>query len=203
MKTAMSSVSLSAIVGYLIAVLDVLAAQKVKSCCPMHKQLAFTAIDAARYFTVSFVIIWITYIIIMNNLWFNCYTITQRNNTYTTLDVNNCGISRQLYPISDMLDDVLSSLNFGNTTSTDTEQLIMAEEENNTTVSLESTFQMVYELTTALASFPKFVQNLFPNCSVHKPLRTSLLYSGSKADELLPYSGYYPAAEQMIVERFS
>ena len=126
----------------------------------------------------------------------------QRNNSYTTLDVNNCGISRQLYPISDMLDDVLSSLNFGNTTSTDTEQLIMAEEENNTTVSLESKFRMVYELTTVL-TYPPFISSLFPGCEVHKSLRTPLLCSGSKADELFPYSGYYPAAEQMIVERLS
>ena len=54
MKTAMSSTPLSAIVGYLIAVL-VLSAKNVKSCCPIDKQLAFTAIDAARDFTVSFV----------------------------------------------------------------------------------------------------------------------------------------------------
>ena len=125
----------------------------------------------------------------------------QHNNSYTTLDVNNCGISRQLYPISDMLDDVLSSLNFGNTTSTDTEQLIMAEEENNTTVSLESTFQMVYELTTILTTYPPFSSSLFHGCRVCKPLQKPLLYSGSKADELQPYSGHYPAAEQMIVEQ--
>ena len=36
----------------------------------LDKQLAFTAINAAKDFMVSLVFIWITYVIIMN-FWFN------------------------------------------------------------------------------------------------------------------------------------